>query len=105
MRTPAFAAARVFAVNAVVSLCRCKFAGGLGSLLVSLGGGDLLVESVRVGLLVADSVEVLAVQVGEGRAVARVAEEEVEYGPDEGEAAGLSGEAADDFGAPADLAE
>jgi hypothetical protein len=34
-----------------------------------------------------------------------VAEEQVEHGPDEGEAAGLAWEAAHYFGAPADLAE
>ena len=58
---------------------------------MSLGGGDLLVEGVWVGLLVFDSVEVLAVDVGEGGAVAGVAEEQVEHGPDEGEASGLAG--------------
>ena len=36
-----------------------------------------------VGLLVLDSVEVLAVDVGEGGAVAGVAEEQVEDRPDE----------------------
>ena len=36
---------------------------------MSLGGGDLLVEGVGVGLLVFDSVEVLAVDVGERGAV------------------------------------
>ena len=51
--------------------------------MVSLGGGHLLVEGVRVDLLVLDSVEVLAVDVGEGRAVAGVAEEQVEDRPDE----------------------
>jgi hypothetical protein len=51
--------------------------------LVSLSGGDLLVERVGVGLSVLDSVEVLAVDVGEPRAVAGVAEEQVEDRPDE----------------------
>ena len=50
---------------------------------LSLGGCDLLVERVGVGLLVFDSVEVLAVDVGECCAVAGVAEEQVEHGPDE----------------------
>ena len=50
---------------------------------VSLGGGDLLVERVGVGLLVLDSVEVLSVDVGERGAVAGVAEEQVEHRPDE----------------------
>jgi hypothetical protein len=36
---------------------------------MSLGGGDLLVEGVWVGLAVFDSVEVLAVEFGERRAV------------------------------------
>ena len=51
--------------------------------LLSLSGCDLLVEGVGVGLLVLDAVEVLAVDVGERRAVARVAEEQVEHGPHE----------------------
>ena len=50
---------------------------------LSLCGGDLLVEGVWVGLLVFDSVEVLAVNVGEGGAVAGVAEEQVEDRKDE----------------------
>jgi hypothetical protein len=50
---------------------------------VILSGGHLVVERVGVGLLVLDAVEVLAVDVGEGRAVAGVAEEQVEDRPDE----------------------
>jgi hypothetical protein len=50
---------------------------------VSLCGCDLLVEGVWVGLLVLDAVEVLAVDVGERRAVAGMAEEQVEHRPDE----------------------
>ena len=50
---------------------------------MSLGGCDLLVEGVGVGLVVLDPVEVLAVDVGEGGAVAGVAEEQVGYRPDE----------------------
>jgi len=72
---------------------------------LSLSGGHLLVERVWVGLLVLDSVEVLAVDVGEGRAVAGVAEEQVEHRSDEREATGLAGEAAHDFGAATDLSE
>ena len=72
---------------------------------MSLSGGHLLVERVWVGLLVFDSVEVFAVDVGEGRAVAGVAEEQVEYRPDEREAAGLAGEPPDRLGASFDLAE
>jgi hypothetical protein len=44
---------------------------------VSLGGGHLLVEGVGVGLLVVDSAEVLAVDVGELAPVAGVGEEHV----------------------------
>jgi hypothetical protein len=50
---------------------------------LSLGGCDLLVEGVSVGLVVLDAVEVLAADVGERRAVARVAEEQVEHSPNE----------------------
>jgi hypothetical protein len=53
----------------VASLCCCKFARGSGSRGLSLSGGDLLVDRVGVGLLVFDSVEVLAVNVGERGAV------------------------------------
>ncbi len=55
--------------------------------------------------MVLDAVEVLAVDVGEGGAVAGVAEEQVEDCPDRGDAAGLAGEAADHLGASFDLAE
>jgi hypothetical protein len=72
---------------------------------LSLCGGHLLVERVWVGLLVLDAVEVLAVEVGEGGTVAGVAEEQVEHRPDERQAAGLAGEAAHHFGAPANFAE
>jgi hypothetical protein len=51
--------------------------------LVSLGGGHLLVSCWVLGWLVFDSVELLAVEVVEGGAVAGAAEEEVEHGPDE----------------------
>ena len=50
---------------------------------MSLSGCDLLVEGVWVGLAVLDSVEVLAVEFGEGGSVAGVAEEQVEHGPDD----------------------
>ena len=50
---------------------------------LSLCGADLLVEGVGVGFLVSDSVEVLAVDVGEGGAVAGVGEEQVKDRPDE----------------------
>jgi len=55
--------------------------------------------------LVVQSLEVLAFELGELDAVGGVADVEVEHGPDEGEAAGLVGEAADYFGAAFDLAE
>jgi hypothetical protein len=60
---------RALMACAVASLCSCKFARGLRFPWLSLGGGDLLVEGVGVGLLVFDSVEVLAVDVGERGAV------------------------------------
>ena len=62
-------------------------------------------QMVLIRLPVLDSVEVLAVEVGERGAVAGVAEEQVEHRPDEREAAGLAGEPAHHFRAPADLAE
>ena len=55
--------------------------------------------------LVAHSLEVLALELGEVDAVGGVSDVEVEHGPDEREAAGLAGEAADDLGAAFDLAE
>jgi hypothetical protein len=71
---------------------------------VSLGGGHLLGDGLFV-FLVAQSLEVLAFELGELDAVGGVADVEVEDGPDEGEAAGLAGEAADHLGAALDLAE
>lgn len=56
--------------------------------MVESKGGHILLERVRVGLLVFDSVGVLAVDGGEGGAVAGVAEEQVEYRSDEGAACG-----------------
>jgi hypothetical protein len=53
----------------VASLNRCKFAGGLRFPGASLGGCHLLVERFAVELLVFDSVEVLAVDIGERRAI------------------------------------
>jgi hypothetical protein len=99
-----FRAKQVAGSIRVASNYRCKFAR-FRFPLVSLCGCDLLFDGVWVGLLVLDSVEVLAVDFGERRAVARVAEEQVEYCPDEREAAGLAGEAAHHFGSPADLTE
>jgi hypothetical protein len=71
---------------------------------VSLGGGDLLGDELFVSL-VADSLELLAFELGELDPVGGVADVEVEHGPDEREAAGLAGEAADHLGAAFDLAE
>ena len=82
--------------------------GGVGAVFRGSASGetaDLLIDGGWFGWLVLDAVEVLAVQIGECGAVAGVAEEQVEHGPDEGEAAGLAGEAAHHFGATADLAE
>ena len=61
----------------------CKSGRELRFPWLSLSGCHLFVERVRVGLLVFDPVEVLAVDVGERRAVAGVAEEQVEHSPDE----------------------
>jgi len=82
-RVPASSAVRHFRLWEVASQECCKSGASLGSRWLSLGGGHLLVEGVRVGLLVFDAVEVLAVDVGERCAVAGVAEEQVEDCPDE----------------------
>jgi hypothetical protein len=71
---------------------------------VSLGGGHLLRDGL-FGVLVSDPLEVLAFELGELDAVGGVGDVEVKDGPDEGEAAGLAGEAADHLGAPLDLPE
>ena len=47
----------------------------------------------------------LAVELGEPDAVGLVADQEVEHGPDQGQAAGLAGEPAHHLGAAFDLAE
>jgi len=72
--------------------------------MVSLCGGRLLGDGLFVAG-VCGSFEVLAVERGEVDAVGLVGDEQVEDGPDEGEAAGLAGEPAHDLGAPADFAE
>ena len=72
--------------------------------MVSLGGCHLLGDGL-FGAVVSRSFEVLAVECGEVDAVGLVGDEQVQYGPDEGEAAGLAGEAAHHFGAAFDLAE
>src|SRR5919108_2286901 len=58
-----------------------------------------------VGVLVSDSVGLLAVELGESDAVGLVGDDEVEDGPYEGGAAVLAGEPADHLGAAFDLAE
>src|ERR671923_723420 len=67
--------------------------------------GVHLLGSGLVGVLVSDSVELLAVELGESDAVGLVGDDEVEDGPYEGEAAVLAGEPADHLGAAFDLAE
>jgi hypothetical protein len=54
---------------------------------------------------VSHALEALAFECAEAHAVFGVGEVEVEHGPDEGEAAGLAGEAADDLGAAFDLGQ
>jgi hypothetical protein len=54
---------------------------------------------------VSDRLEALALELGEFDAVGGVGDVEVEDGPDEGEAAGLAGEPADQLGAALGLAE
>jgi hypothetical protein len=71
---------------------------------VGLGGGHLLAGG-WLASGVSDPVEALAFELGELDAVGGVGDVEVEDGPDEGEAAGLAGEAADQLGAAFDLAE
>ena len=73
-------------------------------MVVSLGGGHLLGDVLLVAF-VADALEVLAFELGELDAVGGVADVEVKHGPDEREAAGLAGEAADHLGAAFDLGE
>ena len=70
----------------------------------SLCGVHLLGDRF-VGVLVADSVEVLAVELGESDPVRLVGDDEIEDGPHEGEAAVLAGEPADHLGAAFDLAQ
>jgi hypothetical protein len=54
---------------------------------------------------VSDPLEALAFEFAEPDAVGGVGDVEVEHGPDEGEATGLAGEAADHLGAAFDLAQ
>jgi len=71
---------------------------------VSLCGAHLLGGRVFTAF-VSDPLEALALEFGELDAVGGVADVEVKHGPDEREAAGLAGEAADHLGAPLDLAQ
>ena len=72
--------------------------------MVSLGGCHLLGGGL-LGAVVSRSFEVLAVERGEVDAVGLVCDEQVEHRPDEGEAAGLAGEAAHHLGPAFDFAE
>src|SRR5947209_12348932 len=73
------------AVNSVAAQVPCDT--------VSLCRSHLL-RGMLFGLLVTDTVEVLAVEFGEPDAVRLVADEQVEDGPHERQAAGLAREAA-----------
>ena len=73
-------------------------------MVVSLGGCHLLGDGLLVAF-VACSFEALAVERVEVDAVGLVGDQEIEDGPDEGEAAGLAGEAAHHLRASFDLAE
>ena len=73
-------------------------------MVVSLGGGHVLGRRLVVAL-VSHALELLALERGEVDAVGRVGDVEVKHRPDEGQAAGLAGEAADELGAAFDLAE
>ena len=57
----------------------------------SLCGGHLLGDRV-VGFVVSDAVESLAVELGEPDAVGLLGDEEIQGGPDQGQAAVLAGE-------------
>jgi hypothetical protein len=71
---------------------------------VSLGGVHLVVDGLFVAL-VSHAAQAFVFELGEPDAVLGVGDVEVEDGPDQGEAAGLAGEAADHFGAAFDLGE
>src|SRR5438105_4787765 len=79
---------------AAVNSPRLRFPGG-----VSLSGCHLLVSGLLFIARVSHAREALAFELAEAHALLGVGEVEVEDGPDEGEAAGLAGEAADDLGA------
>ena len=72
--------------------------------MVSLGGGHLLGGGLVVAL-VSETAQVLAFELGEPDAVGGVGDVEIEHGPDERQAAGLAGEAADHLGASVDFGE
>src|SRR5438132_5988906 len=72
--------------------------------LLSLRGAHLLGDRLFIAL-VPDPLETLALELGELDAVGGVADVEVEHGPDESQAAGLTGEPADHLGAALDLAQ
>jgi hypothetical protein len=58
-----------------------------------------------VGFVIPDAVEPLAVELGEPDAVGLVSDEELQDGPDQGQAAVLAREPAHHLRAPFDLAE
>src|SRR5215211_177263 len=70
----------------------------------TLCGVHLLGNGLFV-IVVSEPLELLAFELGEADAVGGVADVEVEHGPDERQAAGLAGEAADHLGAALDLTE
>src|SRR5207245_1136186 len=71
---------------------------------LSLSGAHLLGDRL-ITAFVSHSLEALALELGEPDAVGGVRHAEVEHRPDEREAAGLAGEAADHLGASLHLAE
>src|SRR5829696_6937919 len=104
-----YSLARIASVTATraASLSCCNFAGGSGSpygQLITLGRVHLLRDGFLV-TFVSEPLEALALELGELDAVGGVGAVEVKHGPDQDQAAGLAGEAADHLGAALDLAE
>jgi hypothetical protein len=71
---------------------------------LSLSGARLLVGRLFAAG-VSHSAQVVAFELAEPDAVLGVGDVEVKHGPDEGQAAGLAGEAADDLGATFDIGQ
>src|SRR5687768_18232888 len=96
--------ASIVSADWVASLCCCKFAAPRFPVALSLSRGHLLVgRSFASG--VSHPAQALAFELAEADAVLGVGDVEVKHGPDEREAAGLAGEAADHLGAAFDLGE